>query len=270
MKKGFQYSVGFNASYNENKMTYIENVDGLGASWAIAGRITGANKGLPIGYFYGYKTDGIFQNTAEVFQHIGITGQPLQPNAVPGDVRFVDVNNDGKIDPDDRTMIGDPTPDWTFGFNASASYMNFDFSMMITGAYGNEIFNGSQRQDLRFTNRTTAILDRWTGEGTSNDVPRYTWSDINNNYRVSDLYLEDGSYLRLKNAQLGYAIPADFLKKIGASVWRIYVSGENLITLTKYTGADPEIGARSAFDIGIDRGIYPQARTWRLGTTITF
>ncbi|MBL7905769.1 MAG: TonB-dependent receptor [Bacteroidales bacterium] len=272
MKKGFQYSLGFNASYNENKMTYIGNEDKVlnGASWAIAGTVTRAEEGMPIGYFWGYKTDGIFQNESEIFQHIGITGLPLQPNAEPGDVRFVDVNNDGKIDTDDRTMIGNPTPDWTFGFNASANYKNFDFSMLITGSYGNEIFNGSQRQDLRFTNRTTAILDRWTGEGTSTDVPRYTWIDINNNYRVSDLYIEDGSYLRLKNAQLGYAIPADFLKKIGASVWRIYVSGENLITLTKYTGADPEIGARSAFDIGIDRGIYPQARTWRLGTTITF
>ncbi|MBK6962455.1 MAG: TonB-dependent receptor [Bacteroidales bacterium] len=272
MIKEFKYSVGINGSYNQNKMTYIGNEDKVlpGASWAIAGMVTRAEEGLPIGYFWGYKTKGVFQNQTEIFQHIGSTGLPLQPNAVPGDVRFVDVNGDGVLDADDRTNIGNPTPDWTFGFNASAEYKQFDFSILMIGTYGNDIFNGSQRQDLRYTNRTTAALDRWTAEGTSNEIPRYTWIDVNNNYRVSDLYIEDGSYLRIKNLQLGYTLPGNILKKIGASTWRFYVSAENLATITKYTGADPEIGARSSFDIGIDRGIYPQARTWRLGTTITF
>jgi len=270
--RNLHYTVGFNASYNKNEMTKIGNEEKVlpGANWAIAGMITRAEEGQPIGYFWGYKTDGIFQNMGEVYQHIGNTGQVLQPNAVPGDVRFVDVTGDGVIDANDRTILGNPTPDWTLGFNASADYKNFDFSMLVTGTLGNEIFNGSQRQDLRYTNRTDAILDRWTSEGTSNEVPRYTWIDVNNNYRVSDLYIEDGSYLRLKNIQLGYTIPSKVLRKIGASAWRFYVSAENLVTLTNYTGADPEIGARSSFDIGIDRGIYPQARTWRLGTTITF
>jgi TonB-linked SusC/RagA family outer membrane protein len=271
--KDFRYAVGLNASYNKNEMTKIGNDEKVlpGANWAIAGMVTRTELGLPIAYFYGYQTDGIFQNQSEVFQHIGVTGKVLQPDAKPGDVRFVDVNNDGVLSPNDRTMIGNPTPDWTFGFNASVDYKQFDFSFLLTGTYGNDIFNGSQRQDLKFTNRTTAILDRWTGEGTSTTVPRFVMQDnINLNYRVSDLYIEDGSYLRLKNLQLGYTLPGNILKKIGASTWRFYVSGENLITLTKYTGADPEIGARSSFDIGIDRGIYPQARTWRLGTTITF
>jgi hypothetical protein len=142
--------------------------------------------------------------------------------------------------------------------------------MLIIGTYGNDIFNGSQRQDLRFTNRTTEILDRWTGEGTSDRIPRYTWSDINNNYRVSDLYIEDGSFARLKNIQLGYTFPRRITERVGASIFRIYVSAENLVTLTNYTGADPEIGALSSFDIGIDRGIYPQPKTFRIGTTITF
>ena len=142
--------------------------------------------------------------------------------------------------------------------------------MLIVGAYGNDVFNGMQRQDLRFTNRTTAILDRWTGEGTSDKEPRYTWIDTNNNYRISDLYIEDGSYAKIKNLQVGYNLPDNYLKKIRASQWRFYLSFENLYTLTKYSGADPEIGAMSSFDIGIDRGIYPQARTVRLGTTITF
>lgn len=270
--KEFRYAFGVNASYNKNKMTKIGNEEKVlpGASWAIAGAVTRAEEGLPIAYFWGYKTDGLFQNQSEIFQHIGSTGQVLQPNAKPGDVRFVDINGDGKIDADDRTMIGNPTPDWTLGFNASAEYRNFDFSILLIGTLGNEIFNGSQRQDLRYTNRTTAILDRWTAEGTSTEVPRYTWIDVNNNYRVSDLYIEDGSYLRVKNVQIGYTLPSGLLRRMGASTWRFYVSAENLLTFTKYTGADPEIGARSSFDIGIDRGIYPQARTWRLGTSISF
>lgn len=270
--KEFRYAFGVNASYNKNKMTKIGNEEKVlpGASWAIAGAVTRAEEGLPIAYFWGYKTDGLFQNQSEIFQHIGSTGQVLQPNAKPGDVRFVDVNGDGIIDADDRTMIGNPTPDWTLGFNASAEYKNFDFSLLLIGTLGNEIFNGSQRQDLRYTNRTDAILERWTAEGTSTEIPRYTWIDVNNNYRVSDLYIEDGSYLRVKNIQIGYTLPSGILKRMGASTWRFYVSAENLLTFTNYTGADPEIGARSSFDIGIDRGIYPQARTWRLGTSISF
>ncbi len=269
---GFKYSVGLNAAYNKNEMTKIGNEEGYinGASWAVAGVITRAQEGLPIAYFYGFKTDGLFQNETEVFEHIGSNGELLQPQASPGDVRFVDVNGDNEITPDDRTFIGNPTPDWTLGFNGSFEFRNFDFSMLLTGAFGQEVFNGSQRQDLSFTNRTTKILDRWTGEGTSNEIPRFTWSDVNNNYRVSDLYIENGSYLRVKNLQIGYTLPRSFLDKISATTWRFYVSAENLYTFTGYSGADPEIGAMSSFDIGIDRGIYPLARIFRFGTTISF
>ncbi len=266
------YSIGINGAYNKNKMTNIGNEEKVlpGATWTIAGMVTRAEEGLPIAYFWGYKTDGIFQNTGEVYQHIGVGGKVLQPQAKPGDVRFVDVNEDGVINEDDRTMIGNPTPDFTFGMNASIEYRQFDLSVLIIGAYGQEVFNGMQRQDLRYTNRPEAILDRWTGEGTSTTTPRYTWIDVNNNYRVSDLYIEDGSYTKVKNVQLGYTLPDHFLSRIGSKTWRFYVSMENLFTFTKYSGADPEIGAMSSFDIGIDRGIYPQARTIRLGTTLTF
>jgi TonB-linked SusC/RagA family outer membrane protein len=266
------YSFGINGAYNKNTMTEIGNEEGVlpGATWAVAGAVTRAEEGLPIAYFWGYQTDGLFQNEAEVFKHIGSTGEVLQPNAKPGDVRFVDVNGDGELDADDRTMIGNPTPDWTFGMNANFEYKQFDFSFLLTGTYGNDVFNGTQRQDLRYTNRTTKILDRWTGPGTSEEIPRYTWSDINNNYRISDLYIEDGSYLRVKNVQLGYSLPQNIIKRIGSVKWRFYVSAENLYTLTNYTGADPEIGAMSSFDIGIDRGVYPQARTIRFGTSLTF
>jgi TonB-dependent starch-binding outer membrane protein SusC len=154
--------------------------------------------------------------------------------------------------------------------NGSLEYRQFDISMYFVGSYGNDVFNGAQRQDLRFTNRSTAILDRWTGEGTSNSIPRYTWIDVNNNYRVSDLYVEDGSFIKLKNIQVGYTFSDRFQNRINATNLRIYASAENLLTITRYTGADPEIGAMSPFNIGIDRGIYPQARTWRMGVTMTF
>lgn len=268
----WNYELGLNGAYNQNKMTKIGNAEKVitGASWAIAGPVTRSEEGLPISYFWGYKTDGIFQNQAEVFSHFNDSGELLQPKAVPGDVRFVDVNGDGVINEEDRTNIGNPIPDFTFGFNASVNYKQFDFSMFIQGTYGNDIFNGTQRQDLRFTNRTDKIEDRWTGEGTSNEIPRYAWIDVNNNYRVSDLYIEDGSFARIKNMQLGYKLPKSVLSNIGAVDWRFYVSVENLYTFTRYTGVDPEIGAISSFDIGIDRAVYPLARTMRFGTTLTF
>ncbi|NHB68101.1 SusC/RagA family TonB-linked outer membrane protein [Perlabentimonas gracilis] len=268
----FGYSLGINGAYNQNKMTKIGNDEGVlpGATWAVAGMVTRTELGLPIAYFWGYETDGIFQSQAEIFQHIGKTGQVLQPNAKPGDVRFVDVNNDGRINEEDRTMIGNPTPPLTFGMNASVDYKRFDLSILLVGSYGNDVFNGAQRQDLRYTNRSTAILDRWTPENPSTTTPRYTWVDVNNNYRVSDLYVEDGSFVKVKNVQLGYTLPEVLLNRISSRTWRFYVSVENLFTFTKYTGADPEIGAMSSFNIGIDRGIYPQARTIRFGTSMTF
>jgi TonB-linked SusC/RagA family outer membrane protein len=270
--KKIKYYAGVNAAYNKNTMTKIANELGYinGATWAVAGTISRCEEGLPIAYFYGWKTDGIFQTQNEVYAHIGKDGLQLQPNAKPGDVRFVDVNGDNKIDNDDRTFIGNPTPEWTLGVNAGLDYMNFDLSFLFTGAFGHQIFNGAQRQDLRYTNRPVSALDRWTGEGTSDEIPRYTWSDVNNNYRVSDLYIESGNYLRLKNIQIGYTLPKKFLERIKSTSWRFYVSAENLVTLTSYSGADPEIGAMGSLDIGIDRGIYPSARTFRFGTSISF
>ena len=275
-----KYFFGINGAYNKNTMIEIGNAEKVipGAGWAIAGAVTRTEEGLPISYFWGYETAGLFQNENEVFQHFNQEGELLQPNAVPGDVRFVDVNGDGVINDDDRTNLGNPTPSITYGANFSAEYKGFDFSMFVQGVAGNQVFNGTQRQDLRFTNRTTAILDRWTGEGTSDSTPRYTWSDTNNNYRVSDLYIEDASYIRIKNIQIGYNLPSKLLKKFTAESWRFYISVENIATFTKYTGVDPEIGAVtsfnngtfSAFDMGIDRGVYPFSRTMRFGTSILF
>ena len=270
--KDVKYSFGVNGAFNINEMTYIANNEKSiqGANWSVAGPVTRTEEGSPIAYFYGWKTDGVFQNENEVFAYVGADGKPMQPLAEPGDVRFVDVNGDGAIDDKDRTRIGTPTPDWTMGMNGSVEYKNFDFSFLLVGAFGHQIFNGSQRMDLKYTNSTTSLLDRWTEEGSSNTNPRYTWNDVNRNNRISDLYIENGDYVRVKNVQLGYNLPLSLLNKIQISNWRIYVSAENLLTFTSYTGADPEIGAISSFDIGIDRGIYPQARTFRFGTTITF
>lgn len=277
-----KYSIGINGAYNINEVTNIGNTEKVinGASWALAGVVTRSEEGLPIAYFWGHTTDGIFQNQSEVFQHINREGELLQPNAVAGDVKFVDLNQDGVINSEDRTNLGNPTPDFTLGINVGAETRGFDISVFLQGAFGHEIFNGTQRQDLRFTNRTVAALDRWTGEGTSTTTPRYTWIDRNNNYRVSDLYIEDGSYMRIKNLQFGYSLSPRILDKIGAVKWRLYISAENLFTFTGYTGVDPEIGssgtidasgrAVNTFDIGIDRAVYPQAKTMRFGTSITF
>jgi len=270
--KNFKYSVGLNASYNKNKMTKIGDVSGVinGAAWLSNVFVTRSEVGLPIAYFWGFKTDGIFQNRNEVFSHINNDGELLQPEALPGDVRFVDYNTDGIIDEMDRTYMGNPTPDVTAGFTGNINFKNIECSAFIQGSFGHQIFNGIHRKDLRFTNHTTELLNRWTGEGTSNTEPRYTWGDNNNNYRVSDLYIEDASFVRLKNIQLGYTLPLNISQKANFQKVKFYLSGENLITLTNYSGIDPEIGAFGSFDIGIDRGIYPQARTVRFGTEIIF
>jgi len=266
-------SLGTNFSYNENEVTAINNAEGvlIGAGFSTYGTVSRAAVGFPIGYFWGLQTDGLFQNQADLENHIGPDGTPIQPNAAPGDIRFVDLNGDGVISDADRTIIGNPTPDWTFGFNGNAEYKNFDLSLFVQGALGNELFNGTRRHDLTSSNMPVRFLNRWTGEGTSNEIPRSTISDPNGNFsKISDFYIEDGSFLRIKDLQLGYSLPQKIISRLGVRRARFYVAVQNLYTLTDYNGFDPEIGARSALDIGIDRGIYPQARSWRFGANVTF
>lgn len=269
--KNFKYNVGINASYNKNEMIKIGDVSGviLGAQF-INSTATRAIEGLPIAYFWGYQTDGIFQNKNDIFSHINNEGEVLQPNALPGDVRFVDFNGDGSINEMDRTYLGNPTPDVTTGFMGSINYKNIECSVFVQGSFGHQVFNGIHRKDLRFTNHTTQLLNRWTGEGTSNTQPQYSWADNNNNHRISDLYIENASFVRLKNLQLGYTVPTNLAQKVKLQKVRFYVSGENLVTLSNYAGIDPEIGAFGSFDIGIDRGVYPQAKTLRVGAEIVF
>lgn len=278
----FNYSIGINGGYNNNKMTKIVSESGIivGSTLGLVGEVTRSVEGYPVTSFYGYKTDGIFQDQTEVFSHIGDNGQPIQPDAEPGDIRYVDVNGDGVISGDDRTVIGTPIPKWTMGSTLSFSYKGFDLNALIIGQFGNELLNGITRTDQSTVNRQSYLLDQWTDQNPSNDVPRFTIADPNNNYKVVNdmVNIEDGSFVRIKNIKLAYNLPRDVLKRMGCTAWQWYVSADNLITFTKYRGSDPEIGSPidgeshvpSIRDMGIDRGIYPQARTFRLGTIITF
>ena len=261
-------SVKGNVSYVQNEVTIIGNDAGFvsGARWGTQGiEITRITEGLPIGYLYGYTADGIFQNQAEIDAHIGTDGQLLQPNAVPGDIRFSDVNNDGVLDENDRGMIGDPTPTWTYGFTVDVMYKGFDLVVFGQGVAGNDVFNATRRYDLPLSNMPATALGRWTGEGTSDFYPRLTYSDQNINLaRSSTFYVENGAFFRIKTAQLGYTLPRELSSKAGIVKARVYVASNNLLTFTQYSGFDPEI------DSGVDRGIYPQARMYSVGLNVTF
>lgn len=223
--------------------------------------VTVFEKGFTPGYFYGYKTDGLFQTFDD------ISKAPVQNGAQPGDIRFVDVNGDGIINADDQTKIGDPFPDFTLGWNLSMEYKNFDFNMFTYASVGNDIYRAYER-NANFSNKFRDVLGRWTGPGTTNDArtPRYSFTDANSNIRVSDRYVEDGSFVKIKNLQLGYTLPATVGKKAFKSL-RLYVQVRNAFTFTKYTGFDPEI-AGGILDTGVDRGAYPQARTFSFGLDI--
>ena len=268
--KDFAIGVSGNVSFIRNEVVLIGNDAGYltGAGWGPQGlEITRISEGLPIGYLFGYQTDGIFQNMDEVYGYTSSTGDTIQPGAMPGDFRFVDVNGDGQINADDRTMIGNPTPDWTAGITLDIQYKNWDLNVFGQGVFGNDIYNATRRYDLPTSNMPATAIDRWTGEGTSNTYPRLTFDDRNKNFaRSSDFYVEDGSFFRLKSLQLGYNITGSVAERIGLRKMRIYYAGTNLLTFTKYSGFDPEIGA----GLGIDRGIYPQARVNTIGLNITF
>ncbi len=265
----FRYSARGNASYLHNELTNLGNATGF-LDWGISQFSDGgtrAQNGQPFPFFYGYKTAGVFQTVDEVNAYKNADGTLIQPNAVPGDLRFVDVNGDGKISSDDRTNIGNGTPKWTFGLNLNAEYKGFDVNVFFQGVTGVDVFDATYRQDIASGNYPSWMLSRWTGPGTSNRVPRLALGDTKN-WVVSDLYVRDGSYLRLKTFQLGYTVPTFLTKRIGVDRFRLFVMAENLFTWTKYWGFDPEIGSGST-SLGVDYGVYPQARTWSVGFNIT-
>jgi len=269
----FGWNVSVNATYNKNVLTALgDDATSLYGSSHKIGQLTRGIVGLPFPYFYGHKTDGIFQNMDEVNAYTNAEGALLQPNATPGDVRFVDIDNDGDIDDDDRTYIGKGTPDWSFGLNIGFEWKGLDFSMLLQGTVGNQVFNVTRRTDLYYINLPKTILNRWTGEGTSNTQPKFMFDSPNNNYRSSDLWVEDGSFLRARNIQLGYTLPQRWTKKAFVERLRLYAQVENLFTLTKYTGCDPEVTGGNGFssDLGVDRGVYPQSRTFSVGVNLNF
>lgn len=270
----FSYSISANATYMKNKLVNLGNESGEenyqnGGSSGIGDFVRGKN-GLVYPYFYGLKTDGIFQNQAEVDAYVNSKGEKLQPKAKPGDVRFIDYDENGTINNDDKTKIGKGMPDWTFGFTLGAEWKGIDLNLFFQGTVGNDIFDFAQRGDIPAMNRASWVLDRWIGEGTSTRIPRMTAADENGNWNSSDLYIKNGGYLRLKTAQLGYTLPMKWTKKVSVQKLRVYVSAENLLTFTKYEGFDPEIVSGNYTTIGIDRGIYPQSRTISLGANISF
>jgi TonB-linked SusC/RagA family outer membrane protein len=265
-------NVAGNVSYLKNKVTFVaSDADFINgdAAFQSMGPVTRTQVGQSYNSFYGYKTAGIFQNEAEINNYKGTSGDVMQPNARPGDFRWVDVNGDGTINDDDKTFLGTNIPKYSFGLTLNADFKGFDFMVFAQGVAGNKIFQGLRRLDIGNANYQTEALGRWTGEGTSNTYPRLISSDPNGNFgKMSDFYLEDGDYLRIKILQVGYTFPKlGFMDRINASKIRLYVSAENLFTFTNYTGYDPEIGGGV---FGIDKGIYPQARSVMGGIQIQF
>ncbi|WP_417884555.1 SusC/RagA family TonB-linked outer membrane protein [Zunongwangia sp.] len=268
----FSFSVNANASYLKNEVTYLgdggEYLDGGEGFQSSSYPITRTAVGQAVNSFFGFKTMGIFQNQQEIDNYTNSGGQVIQPNAVPGDFRWQDTNDDGTISEEDRVFIGNPTPDWSFGITLNAEYKNFDLTVFGQGVAGNQIFQGLRRLDIANANYQKEALNRWTAEGTSNTHPRLTNNDPNRNYsNPSDFYLEKGDYFRIKNLQIGYTLPEDAIAAIGLKKTRVYVMSENLLTITGYSGYDPEIGGGV---FSIDRGIYPQARSFMLGANFSF
>ncbi|TSA28443.1 MAG: TonB-dependent receptor [Bacteroidetes bacterium] len=263
----FKYNIGVLGTTIHNEVLSIGGNSGVD-SVLIGGYlgngipVTQSKVGLPIGAFYGYQTDGVFQTQAE------LDAYPHDGQAGVGDLRFVDVNGDGKIDGRDRTYIGSPIPKFIFGFNFGFEIFGIDMSVNVQGQTGNKIFNAKDVVRPDPYNFEIRVLDRWTGPGTSNTEPRPSFGGYN--YTPSDHFIQDGSYLRIRSLVLGYTLPSNWSTKIYLQKFRIYVKADNLYTLTKYTGYTPEIGSGDVLSAGIDNGIYPITAVYSVGINLNF
>lgn len=256
------WETNLTATYNKNKIKDLNSDVPYYINQINNSYVTMLAKDYPINVFYGYVTDGIFQNQSEVNTHA------VQPGAEPGDIRFRDLNNDGVINDSDRTVIGNPNPSWLFSMNNSLSYKGFELSVFLQGIAGNKIYNANNIDNTGMAaayNQTIDVLKRWQGEGTSNSMPRAVFGDPNQNTRVSDRFVENGSYLRLKNITLSYTFPKQWLQKAQIENARLSLSCENVATITGYSGFDPEVGIN-----GIDQNRYPISRTFSLGLNFNF
>ena len=268
-KNLLQTNLNFNLTTINNKVVSVpEGIEYIpGAAFSVGGDVaTRFEEGYEIGYFFGYQTEGVFQ-TQEQIDNAAV----VQEGAQPGDLIFKDVNGDGKInfsDDSDKTYLGSAIPDFTMGFAFNFKLKGFDFSGNVYAALGQEIIRNYERQQP-YANQLAYVIDRWTGEGSTNEHPRLTTGPTNNNL-FSDYYVEDGSFVRLRNLQFGYTLPSTLLRKIHVESLRIYVAANNLITLTRYMGFDPDLGSSSVLSAGVDYGMYPQARSLMGGLQIKF
>jgi TonB-linked SusC/RagA family outer membrane protein len=262
----FSFSVNYNMSTVDNEVTQINGAPFLEGGQFSVGQLPPSRMevGLPIGYFYGLKTDGIFQSEAEVGSHP--SQALLGATTRPGDIRFVDVNGDGVISQDDRTYIGDPIPDVTMGFNLSFNYKNFDFSAYSFANLGSEIVRNFERDQVN-VNMLSRRLDRWTGPGTSSTEPRVS-AGATANKLFSDYFVEEGSFLRIQTISFGYSLPTEALKSVGLTSVKIYAKVDNAFTLTEYSGYDPTASTGAPIGGGIDLGFYPLPRTYTLGLNV--
>ena len=265
----FSLSVGYNITYINNEVLSVKNGTGIseGGSFGV-GQPPPARmqEGYELGYFYGYKTDGIFQNQQEIDAAPNQSALGAIPQA--GDIRYQDLNGDGIVNTDDRTYVGDPVADFTMGFNLQMNYKNFDFSVYTYSSIGNDMIRNYERT-LSDVNRLDYVLNRWTGEGTSNTVPRVTSLATANNV-FSDYFVEDASFLRIQNLQLGYTINPKYTGNSFISKVRIYGAVNNLYTFTKYKGYDPSATNGAAVGGGIDYGFYPLPKTYMFGLNVNF
>lgn len=275
----FNVNLGVNGAFNKNKVGNIPTRDGIihGANnelWNNALEYYRAESGQPLGYFWGYKTGGVFQTEEQIQNYTNSQGVMIQPNAQPGDIIYQDLNDDGTINQFDKTNIGDPNPSLTYGFNLSANYKAFDFSLQTNGVAGNELVQVYRDPAAQYANFPSEYLNRWHGPGSSNTVPRLT-TDGRNFSQFSDFYVKNGDFLRISNITLGYDVAKSIKKDFFASQIRLYVSVLNLYTFTKYDGMDPEIGYGSTsggygFSSGSDLGYYPRPRTFMVGLNVKF
>jgi len=266
----FSWNTDFNISYNQNKVVSLNDTIPLpSGNIDFNYNVARIEAGHPVNAFYGYVTNGIFQTQQEVDNYaVQVPGADPYNRTSPGDIKFMDLNNDGVIDDQDRTYIGNPNPDFTFALNNNFAYHNIDLSIALQGVAGNEIFDANRIWSEGMSsarNQTTATLNRWNGRGTSNTMPRAVYSDPNGNARASDRFIEDGSYLRIKTVTLGYTFPTRLAEKLKLSKARIYATGQNLYTFTKYKGFDPEVPVN-----GIDNNVYPVTRTISFGINLSF
>jgi len=268
ISQNFNFDLNYNVTFVKNKVLEVNNGTGFLAA-GLFGESTVASRmevGHELGYFYGYQTNGIFQNQAEIDASPSQTALGATPS--PGDLRFVDVNGDGVVNTDDRTKLGDPIPAVTMGFNLQMNYKNFDFGAFTYASIGNDMVRNYER-NTPLGNKMNYHLDRWTGEGTSNSVPKVTTAPSSNNL-FSDFYVEDASFIRIQNIQLGYTIKNSLFDKAGITKARIYAGVNNVYTFTKYSGYDPGASSGAPIGGGIDSGFYPIPRTYMFGANINF